>query len=70
MTAWPKIMTTQFGMFHCIIITNKTIDSRQLCNMLTKSCLQNIYIFFFIKGEDVKFPRPDITFGHYYMAVY
>ncbi len=25
---------------------------------------------FTIKGEDVKFPRPDITFGHYYMAVY
>ncbi len=58
-------MTAQFGMFHCIIITNKTTDSKQLCNMLTKSCT----IFFLIKGEDVQFSRPDITFGHYYMAV-
>ncbi len=23
------MMTAQFGMFHCIIITNKTIDSMQ-----------------------------------------
>ncbi len=56
MTAWPKIMTTQFGIFHCII-TNKTTDSKQLCNMLTKSCT----FFFLIKGEDVQLPRPDIT---------
>ncbi len=68
MTAWPKIMTAQFGMFHCISITNKTTDSKQLCNMLTKSC--TFFICFLIKGEDVKFPRPDNTFGHYYMAVY
>ncbi len=61
-------MTAQFAMFHCIIITNKTTDSKQLCNMLTKSC--NFFIIILIKGEDVKFPRPDITFGHYYMTVY
>ncbi len=60
MTAWPKIMTAQFGMFHCIIIKNKTTDSKQLCNMLTKSCTF-LFLFFLIKGEDVKFPRPDIT---------
>ncbi len=33
-----KIMTAQFGMFHCIIITNKTTE---ICNVLT-----NLELFF------------------------
>ncbi len=46
-------MTAQFGMFHCIIITNKTTE---ICNVLTKS-----WTFFLINGEDVQFLMPDIT---------
>ncbi len=54
-------MAKNYGrLFHYIIITNRTTDSKQLCNILTKS--YNLLIFFFlIKGEDVKFPWPDIT---------
>jgi len=38
MTAWAKIMSAQFAMFRCVIITNKTIDSKHNYAI----CLQNL----------------------------
>ncbi len=54
----------------CFIALLSQIKQLTLSNYVI--CLQNLtnFYFFLIKGEDVKFPRPDITFGHYYMAVY
>lgn len=60
MTSWPNILSAQFGMFHSVI-TNKTIDSK---HNYTKS-LTNVQQFSLINDDDVNFPRPHITFGHY-----
>jgi len=42
MTAWPKIMSAQFGVIHCFI-TNKTIYLKHnyLYNMRTKPVFNN-----------------------------
>jgi len=65
MTAWlaKKTISAQFGMFHCVI-TNKTIDLEHNYIKLSQN-LEQYFNNILIKGEDVNFPRPDITFAHY-----
>jgi len=56
----PKMMSAQFGKFHSQIKQLTPRPSSTICVQILNHVFNNILI----KGEDVNFPRPDITFDH------